>query len=92
MLTGTKEEIPLTMEVSSQMQYTAINAAGMTTLGSLAVMVKHARALFSNCTGISHIAAALQTPSVVISMDGEPDRWGPLNKQLHYTIDWTKAD
>lgn len=89
-LTGTKEEIPLTMEVSSQMQYTAINAAGITTLGSLAVMVKHARALFSNCTGISHIAAALQTPSVVISMDGEPDRWGPLNKQLHYTIDWTK--
>ena len=89
-LTGTKQEIPLTMEVASKMQYTAINAAGITKLGSLAVMIKHARALFSNCTGVSHIAAALQTPSIVISMDGEPDRWGPLNKQLHYTIDWTR--
>lgn len=47
-ITGTKEEIPLTMEVAAQMQYTAINAAGITTLGSMAVLVKHARALFSN--------------------------------------------
>ena len=89
-ITGTKEEIPLTMEVTGRMQYDAINTAGTTTLGSLAVLVKNARALFSNCTGISHIAAALETPSIVISMDGEPERWGPLNKKLHYTIDWTR--
>jgi ADP-heptose:LPS heptosyltransferase len=89
-LTGTKEEIPLTTEVADHMYYTSINTAGMTTLGSLAVLINQARALFSNCTGVSHIAAALGTPSIVISMDGEPERWGPLNKQLHDTIDWTK--
>jgi ADP-heptose:LPS heptosyltransferase len=34
-------------------------------------------ALLSNCTGVSHIGAALRTPTVVISMGGEPERWGP---------------
>lgn len=88
-LTGTKEEIPLTLEIAGHMQYTVLNVAGITTDGSLAVLVNHARALFSDCSDTSHIAAALQTPSIVLSMEGESERWGPLNKQLHYTIDWT---
>lgn len=90
-LTGSLSEQPLTAEVASLMRHPAINTAGQTTLGSLAVLFLHARALLSNCTGVSHLAAALETPSVVISMDGEPNRWAPLNKELHYTIDWTTA-
>ncbi len=46
--------------------------------------------LIANCTGVSHIAAAVKTPSVIISMDGEPERWSPVNKNLHHVIDWTK--
>jgi ADP-heptose:LPS heptosyltransferase len=46
--------------------------------------------LIANCTGVSHIAAATRTPSFVISMDGEPERWGPLNQILHVTKDWTR--
>ncbi|QHS63839.1 glycosyltransferase family 9 protein [Chitinophaga agri] len=88
-LTGTKDERPLTEEVASLMKHKSMNTAGRTTLGSLGVLIKNARALLSNCTGVSHMAAAFETPSVVISMDGEPGRWAPLNKQLHYTIDWT---
>lgn len=88
-LTGTKDERSLTEEVASLMKHKAINTAGATTLGSLGVLIKNARALLSNCTGVSHMAAAFETPSVIISMDGEPGRWAPLNKQLHYTIDWT---
>jgi len=89
-LTGSKEELALTEEVASLMVHEAFNTAGKTTAGSLAILIKQARALLSNCTGVSHIAAALETPSVIISMDGEPGRWAPLNKSLHYTIDWAK--
>jgi ADP-heptose:LPS heptosyltransferase len=89
-LTGSKEELSLTEEVASLMVHEAFNTAGKTTLGSLAVLIKNARALLSNCTGVSHMAAALETPSVIISMDGEPGRWAPLNRSLHYTIDWAE--
>jgi ADP-heptose:LPS heptosyltransferase len=65
-------------------------AAGKTSIGAAGVLIKNAFALISNCTGVSHMAAAFKTPSVVISMDGEPERWAPLNKELHKTIDWTK--
>lgn len=88
-LTGTADERSLTEEVAGLMRHESINTAGQTTLGSLGVLVKNARALLSNCTGVSHIAAALQTPSIVISMDGDPLRWAPLNKKLHFTVDWT---
>jgi ADP-heptose:LPS heptosyltransferase len=46
--------------------------------------------LIANCTGVAHIAAAVKTQSVIISMNGEPERWAPLNKNLHCVIDWTK--
>jgi ADP-heptose:LPS heptosyltransferase len=65
--------------------------AGKTSLGDIAALIDEAYLLISNCTGVSHIAAALETPSVVISMDGEPERWGPMNTSLHHTIDWTRV-
>jgi ADP-heptose:LPS heptosyltransferase len=48
----------------------------------VAVLIKNAAALVSNCTGVSHIAAALKTKSIVISLDGEPDRWGPFEQKV----------
>lgn len=90
-LTGTKEEAPIIEQVINHMKYRdkAINTSGMTSIGSVAALINNAYGLISNCTGVSHIAAALKVPSVVISMDGEPERWGPLNRTLHHTIDWT---
>ena len=88
-VTGTKNESAITNKVISFMQYPAIDLAGKTSLGSIAALIKNAQALISNCTGVSHIAAATQTPSIIISMDGEPRRWAPLNKQLHHTFNWT---
>jgi ADP-heptose:LPS heptosyltransferase len=88
-ITGTKEEQAIVNEVVNLMKSAPIVAAGKTSLGALAVLIRDAYALISNCTGVSHIAAALKTQSVVISMDGEPERWAPLDKELHVTIDWT---
>jgi ADP-heptose:LPS heptosyltransferase len=85
-ITGVTSEQDITNSVKKSMRYPAIDLTGMTTLGSMAVLLRNSRLLVSNCTGVSHIAAATQTPSVVLSMDGEPERWAPLNRKLHRTI------
>lgn len=88
-ITGTKEEIDIATQVASHMTTIPVIAAGKTTLGAVAVLLNHSYGLISNCTGVSHIAAALKLPSVVISLDGEPERWAPQNRQIHEVIDWT---
>lgn len=88
-ITGTKDEMDIAENVMSYMEHEPINAVGKTSLGAVAVLIKNAAALISNCTGVSHIASALKTKSIVISLDGEPHRWGPLNHEIHKTIDWT---
>ena len=87
-ITGTSDEIEIVENVTDQMKHKPINAAGKTSLGAVAVLIKNAAALVSNCTGVSHIAAALKTKSIVINLDGEAYRWSPLNKSLHKSIDW----
>lgn len=87
-LTGTKDELDIVMDVKQQMRYDPIIAAGKTTLGAMALLIRDAYMLVSNCTGVSHIASATRTPSIVISMDGEPERWAPINREIHYVIDW----
>ncbi len=89
-VTGTKEETDITSCVMKYMQYDAINLTGKTNLGAIALLIKNAFCLIANCTGVSHIASATQTPSVIISMDGEPERWSPLNQDMHFVTDWTK--
>ena len=90
-ITGTKEEQHIAKRVIECMRCSAIDATGQTTAGSLAILIKNAFALIANCTGVSHIASATQTPSVIISMDGEPQRWAPLNKNIHFVTDWTRV-
>jgi ADP-heptose:LPS heptosyltransferase len=90
-ITGTKDEANITSEVIAKMGYEAIDATGKTSINTVAALINDAALLISNCTGVSHIAAALKTPSIVISMDGEPERWGPINKQLHRTLNWLQS-
>ena len=87
-ITGTPDEAKIVENVITYMKNKPINAAGKTSLGAVAVLIKNAAALVSNCTGVAHIAAALKTKSVVISLDAEPYRWAPLNQSLHKTIVW----
>lgn len=90
-LTGTSDELEIVADVISRMEHTPVVAAGKTSIGAVAVLIKNAYALISNCTGVSHMASAFKTPSVVISMDGEPHRWAPLDRETHRVIDWTKT-
>lgn len=88
-ISGTDEERSIVEAVSQAMKEEHIIACGKTSLGAMGVLIRDAFALISNCTGVSHIASALNTPGIIISMDGEPERWGPLNKEVLYTLDWT---
>jgi ADP-heptose:LPS heptosyltransferase len=81
-LTGVEAERPLTAAVKAAMQAPVIDTTGQTTLGTLGVLVQEARLVICNDTGISHLAAALQTPSVVVACVPD-ERWRPLNQALH---------
>ncbi|RYY34582.1 MAG: LPS biosynthesis glycosyltransferase, partial [Sphingobacteriaceae bacterium] len=90
-ITGTIEEASIIKDVISNMRHNVINTAGKTSMGAVGVLIQNAALLISNCTGVSHIASAFKTPSIVISMDGEPHRWGPLDTRLHRTINWLQS-
>lgn len=85
-LTGSARERELTQAVGEMMKGGALNLAGQTNLGALAVLLSQARLLVCNDTGVSHLAAALRLPSVVIFTQSDPERWAPLNRERHQIV------
>lgn len=85
-LTGAGEEAPLAAAVREQMRAPAIDLAGHTSLGTLAALVAEARLVVCNDTGMSHVAAAMGTPSVVVACGSDPARWHPLDEARHRVL------
>ncbi len=85
-VTGAPDELMLAHRLCSLIGGDVVNLTGATQLGELAALIAHARMLLCNDTGPSHIAAALDTPSVVISCGGESGRWAPLDPTLHHVL------
>jgi ADP-heptose:LPS heptosyltransferase len=90
-LTGTESEKDTISRVAGRMLAPAVNLAGRTTLGGLAALVARARLVLANDTGISHIAAALKAPSVIVASGSDPRRWAPLDRRLHRVL-WQPTD
>jgi ADP-heptose:LPS heptosyltransferase len=88
-LTGSDQERPLTASVRHSMKMPAIDLAGQTELGELAAVVSTLDLLVTNDTGISHVAAATRTPSIVLFGPTRPERWAPLDRRRHHVIDAT---
>jgi ADP-heptose:LPS heptosyltransferase len=82
-LPGAASETELVAAVQRVMHQRAVNLAGRTSLWSLGALIDQARLVVCNDTGVSHIAAALHTPSVVVSCGAEVARWAPLDAALH---------
>ncbi|HEX5463479.1 MAG TPA: glycosyltransferase family 9 protein [Burkholderiales bacterium] len=85
-LTGTGAEAPLTAAVRVKSACRPLDLAGATSLGGLAVLLKCARLLICNDTGVSHLAAAVGARSVVIACGSDARRWAPADRNLHRTL------
>jgi ADP-heptose:LPS heptosyltransferase len=88
-LTGSEQERSLTASVGHKMTATSLDLAGRTNLGELAALISALDLLVTNDTGVSHVAAATQTPSIVFFGPTRPARWAPLDRRRHQVIDAT---
>lgn len=86
LLTGSAGEAPLTAAVAAAMRQPAHDLAGRTSLWTLGALVERAALVLSNDTGLSHVAAALGTRSVIVSSGGEVARWAPADTARHHVL------
>lgn len=89
-LTGVASESSVVAAVEAALQglgsARCINLVGQTPLWTVGALIEGASLLVSNDTGVSHIAAALGTPSVVVSCGAEVARWTPGRPELHRVL------
>jgi ADP-heptose:LPS heptosyltransferase len=90
-ITGTASESTLAAEVRRAAGASALDLTGRTTMGSLGLLFAGAALVVCNDTGVSHVAAALREPSVVIACGSEVERWAPLDRSLHRVL-WQPVD
>jgi ADP-heptose:LPS heptosyltransferase len=85
-ITGSRDEMELAGDLSDAIESPHVNLAGRTSLGAAGVLLEGARLLISNDTGVSHLAAALRTPSVVVVTGSDAARWAPLDCRRHRVV------
>jgi ADP-heptose:LPS heptosyltransferase len=86
-VTGSPAEAKLTREIVARLPKEAQDLTGQTTLGSLAALISRSALLVCNDTGVSHVAAAMQAPSVVVASGSDVRRWAPLDRERH-RVQW----
>jgi ADP-heptose:LPS heptosyltransferase len=86
LLTGSGAEALLCAQVARSMKRRPIDLAGRMSLGALAALISRVRLLVCNDTGVSHLAAAFGTRSVVVCSGADPARWAPLDGERHHVL------
>lgn len=84
-VTGSPAEASLTRTLANAIGR-SVDLCGETDLGQLAAILRRCRLLVCNDTGISHVAAAMGTASVVIASGSDVNRWAPLDSTAHSVL------
>ncbi len=82
-LTGGAPEADLVESLAVRIRVPPVKLVGRTTLWTLGALIEGAERVVCNDTGLSHIAAALRRPSVVVSCGADVARWAPLARERH---------
>jgi len=85
-LTGGEPERALVNALAACMRHEPVNLVGRTNLWTLGALIEGAERVVCNDTGVSHIAAALGRPSVVVSCGADVARWAPLDRERHKVL------
>lgn len=89
-ITGNGEETALAAALRQAMHAPAVCAAAPISVGALAAVLAGARLVVCNDTGVSHLAAALGLPSVIVFRASQVSRWAPLDGRRHRPV-WAPA-
>lgn len=90
LITGSAAETPIAQAMRASMRHPSVDLTGRTSLWELGALVERARLVVCNDTGVSHVAAAMRTPSVVIASGSDVARWRPLDTALH-RVSWQEV-
>lgn len=85
-LVGSALETAIAANVQQHMRAPALNLVGKLGVGAFAALLSQARLVVCNDTGIAHIAAALQIPSVALCCGNGIRRWAPLDRRRHRSV------
>jgi ADP-heptose:LPS heptosyltransferase len=90
-LTGTAAERPLAQAVRAACRQPPVDLTGRTaSLWTLGALVESAAVVVANDTGLSHVAAATGTRSVIVASGSDVARWRPLDHARHVVL-WHAA-
>ena len=81
-VTGGPGDVATAESIATAMQHKPLIAAGATSLGQMAAVLKMADLLLSVDTSAGHIAAAVGTPVVVLFGPGDPRIWAPKGERV----------
>jgi ADP-heptose:LPS heptosyltransferase len=88
--TGSASDQSLVRQLETSASVPIVDLSGKTTLGTLGSLVRRARVVLSNDTGVSNLAIAVETPSVVVYWCGNVITAGPFYRGRHRPVlSWT---
>jgi len=85
-VTGSRGEAELAKAVGRVAAVPTVHAAGRTSTGALAAVLRRAAVVVANDTGAAHLAVAVGTPAVVVITTSDADRWGPKDRERNRVV------
>jgi heptosyltransferase-2 len=81
LLFGSSGEREICRAVTRTMTHAALDLCGRTTLGEAMALIRQCRGFVTNDSGLMHVAAALEVPTVAVFGSTDPVATGPLGRQ-----------